>query len=235
MAVLMPVLVAAQRPGLRAQTGETATQSAESQSAAQPAAQPAAVEQFQHLEDSWSIALVNKDQYALENLLAPTFVDISAAAAVNTRNQSIADTLAGLPKPLLSVEQKVVNVRVVSDVAIVEGTYVMRLRDNERTRDQRGIFTHVYQRSRNSWSCVSAQQTAVVDQLESGKGRASAAPSRASGSSAGDPAAKKSSAALPFHIPLLYKGPESKTSEPAPASNPPQQPSTPPPTGNPQQ
>ncbi len=184
-------------------------------------AQPAAIQQFQHLEDTWSIALVNKDQYTLENLLSPTFVDISAAAAVNTRNQSIADTLAGLPKPLLSVEQKVVNVRVVSDVAIVEGTYVMRLRDSERTRDQRGIFTHVYQRSRNSWSCVSAQQTAVVDQME-GKGRASST-GGAPGETSGTPAAKKSSAALPFHIPLLYKGSEAKTAQQTPpAGNPPQ-------------
>ena len=182
----------------------------------QPAAPLTLVQQFQHLEDAWSIALVNKDQYALENLLAPTFVDISASAAVNTRNQSIADTLAGVPEPLLSIEQKVVNVRVVSDVAIVEGTYVLRLREEQRTRDERGIFTHVYQRARNHWSCVSAQRTAVVDQLEGGKGRAAST----------GPTEKKSSAGLPFHIPLLYKGSssgsDSKPQAQAPAANPPQ-------------
>ena len=170
--------------------------------------------QFQKIEDALSVALVQKDQYALENLLQPTFIDISAAAAVKTRNQSIADTLAGLPEPLLSVEQKVVNVRVVSDVAVVEGTYVLRLKEDQRTRDERGIFTHVYQRSRNSWSCVSAQRTAVVDELEGGKGKASA----------GSATEKKSNAALPFHIPLLYKGAEAKTPVPTPTTtpNPPQ-------------
>lgn len=172
--------------------------------------QPPVVQQFQKTEDSWSIALVNKDQYALENLFAPTFIDISAAAAVSTRNQAIADALAGLPEPLISVEQKVVNVRVVSDVAIVEGTYVLRLKEGEHTRDERGIFTHVYQRLRNTWSCVSAQRTAVVDQLEGGKGRG-----------AGTSGEKKSNAALPFHIPLVYKGSESKNPPSAPAPAPP--------------
>ena len=169
------------------------------------------VQQFQKLEDSWSIALVNKDQYALENLLLPTFIDIAASAAVSTRNQSIADTLAGLPEPLLSVEQKVVNVRVVSDVAVVEGTYMLRLKEDQKTRDERGIFTHVYQRSRNTWSCISAQRTAVVDELEGAKGKS-------------EGGGKKSNAALPFHVPLLYKGAEAKTpQQPAPAPANPQQ------------
>ena len=189
--------------------------------------QPALITQFQQLEDQWSIALAHRDQYVLENLMAPSFTDISAEAAVNTRNQLIVDTLAGLPQPLLSVEQKVVSVRVVSDVAIVEGTYMLRLKEDQKTRDERGIFTHVYQRARNNWSCVSAQRTAVVDQLEGSKGRttASAKPVAAGGSAgqgSGAAPEKKSNAALPFHIPLLYKGKES--SAPDGASQAPAQP-----------
>jgi hypothetical protein len=178
---------------------------------AEAQAQPGTVQQFQKTEDSWSVALVNKDQYGLENLMSPTFIDIAASGAVNTRNQSIADTLAGLPQPLLSVEQKVVNVRVVSDVAIVEGTYVMRLKQEARTRDERGIYTHVYQRSHNTWSCVSAQRTAVVDELEGGRGKA------VSAGGSGASSEKKSNAALPFHIPLLYRGPDIKN-PPAPSA-----------------
>lgn len=174
------------------------------------------VESFQKLEDAWSVALVNKDQFAMENLFLPTFIDVSAKAQVNTRNQLIADTIAGLPEPLLSVEQKVVNVRVVSDMAVVEGTYILRMKEEQRTRDERGIFTHVYQRSRNNWSCISSQRTAVVDQLENAKGNRAAA-------AAGDPG-KKSNAALPFHIPLIYGG---KTST-APAATAATPPATPP-------
>ena len=99
-------------------------------------------------------------------------VDISAAAEISTRNQVIANALAGLPEPLVSVEQKVVNVRVVSDVAIVEGTYVLRLREGSGVREERGVFTHVWERVRNAWGCVSAQRTAVVDRVEGKRGDA---------------------------------------------------------------
>ena len=173
--------------------------------------QPPAVRQFQTLEDSWSVALANKDQFALENLLSPTYIDISASAQVTTRNQFIADTLASLPQPLVSIEQKVVNVRVVSDVSVVEGTYKLRLREGGRIRDERGIFTHVWERRRDSWSCISAQRTAVVDQVE-GKGK---------NGDPGSPAtAKPSSASEPFHIPLIYKGAPSKPAPQAPATPP---------------
>ncbi len=175
----------------------------------QTQAKPPLILEFQKLEDSWSVALVGKDQYALENLLAPTFIDVSAKAAITTRNQSIADTLSGLPQRLLSVEQKVVTVRVISDVAVVEGTYMLQLKEAQRTRDERGVFTHVYQRTHNSWSCVSAQRTALVDQLE---GSRAAASGESSGVAAGA-SEKKSNAALPFHIPLLHKGLESKAPE----------------------
>jgi len=180
---------------------------------------PPLVLEFQKLEDSWSVALVGKDQYALENLMTPTFINISARAAITTRNQFIADTLAGLPQRLLSVEQKVVNVQVVSDVAVVQGTYMLQLKEAQHTRDERGVFTHVYQRTHNAWSCVSAQRTAVVDQLEGGRVAAGAG---SSGAAAGV-TEKKSNAALPFHIPLLHKGLDSKApdqTQPSTANSP---------------
>ena len=175
--------------------------------------QPTAVVQFQGLEDKWSVALAQKDQFALENLLLPGMVNISAGAEISTRNQLIANTLAGLPEPLVSVEQKVVNVRVVSDVAVVEGTYVLRLKEGDRVRDERGVFTHVWERARNTWGCVSAQRTAVVDQVE-GRGATRASARDTQGQ-------KKSSAEAPFHIPLIYKGAQ-KAPESAAAGSPPQ-------------
>ncbi len=176
--------------------------------------QGSTVAQFQGLEDKWSVALAQKDQFALENLLLPSMVNISAGAQIDTRNQLIANTLAGLPEPLVSVEQKVVNVRVVSDVAIVEGTYVLRLKEDNRVRDERGVFTHVWQRARNTWGCVSAQRTSVVDQIESSRRGAE----RAGAADAG--AQKNSDAEAPFHIPLLYKGAKTKTPAASAVGNP---------------
>ena len=172
-------------------------------------AQPSAVQQFQHIEDNWSVALVNKDQFALDNLLAPTFIGISADAQVSTRNQLISDALASLPEPLLSIEQKVVNVRTLGDLAIVQGTYMLRWRERSNvTRDERGIYTHVYERERDHWVAVNAQRTAVVDAVEGGKKKAKA------------DSGKKPASDLPFHIPLLSHGGQSTAPVPPVTSDP---------------
>ena len=139
------------------------------------AAQPSLVEQFQKVEDGWSVAVAHKDQYALDNLLAPSFIDIAADGEVSTRNLRIANTLAGLPNPVLSMEQRVVNVRVVSDVAVVEGTYRLKLKDGLEVRDERGIFTHLYQKLKDRWQCINAQRTATVNEVEGKKANQKAA------------------------------------------------------------
>ena len=167
---------------------------------------PPEVTQFQHVEDNWSIAFVKKDQYAMELLLAPTFVNISAAGEVSTRNQLIAQMFDHTAGELLSMEQRAVNVRVLGDVAIVQGTYLIQYRASSHTIDERGVFTHVYQRARASWLCVNAQRTAVFDQAEDKQKQAG----------------KKSNAALPFHIPLVYKGADSAQPAPTPDKQPPQ-------------
>ncbi len=169
--------------------------------APQPESQ-ANILQFQHLEDDWSIAFVKKDQYGMELLLAPTFVNISAAGAVSTRNQLVAEMFDHSTGDLLSMEQRVVNVRMLGDVAVDEGTYVIHYRAGSHTIDERGVFTHVYQRTRNNWNCLNAQRTAVFDQTDEKQKQA----------------AKKSNAALPFHVPLVYKGKDSTQPPPAPGT-----------------
>jgi ketosteroid isomerase-like protein len=170
---------------------------------AQPPETPADVSQFQHIEDNWSIAFVKKDQYAMELLLAPTFVDISAAGTVSTRNQTIAEMFDHSTGELLSMEQRAVNVRVLGDTALVEGTYVIHYKAGSHTIDERGVFTHVYQRTRANWICVNAQRTAVFDEPDEKQKQT----------------AKKSGAALPFHIPLIYKGADSSQSPPPAAAD----------------
>lgn len=157
---------------------------------AQQAEAAPATRQFQQLEDKWSAALANKDQYALELLLAPTFVDISAAGSISTRNQLISGMFDHASGDLLSIEQRAVNVRVLGDLSIVDGTYILHYRAGTHAIDERGVFTHVYQQARASWVCIHAQRTAVFDQAEDKQKQPG----------------KKSNTAVPFHIPLLYKG-----------------------------
>lgn len=149
---------------------------------------PPDIKEFQGYEDQWSNAVVKNDQYTMEFLLSPLFVDISSTGDVTTRNQQIAELFQKGEEPV-SMQQRVVTVRTFGDTAVVSGTYIIRVRANGNIREERGIFTHVYNRSRMRWACVNAQRTAVVD-LTSGKQKAQ----------------KKSDATEPFHIPLLYQG-----------------------------
>jgi ketosteroid isomerase-like protein len=152
---------------------------------------PTQLQAMQQIEDSWSAALAKRDQYGLELVLSPQFVDISADGEVRSRNQEIAYILNKFPD-LISLEQTVVSVRTLGDVALVNGTYVLRRRASGHPVDEKGVFSHVFQRNRSTWQCINAQRTIVVEQPV--------------GKKAAETASKKSSAELPFHVPFLHKG-----------------------------
>jgi ketosteroid isomerase-like protein len=155
--------------------------------------QPPEIQSFQNLEDQWSEAEVKPDQYGMELLLSPYFVDISSAGEVQTRNQLIATMFEKGGPRLLSMEQKVASVRVFGDTAVVSGTYIVHVQVNYDPREERGIFTHVYERTRAGWLCVNSQRTMVADESLT-KTKKPKAPK------------KKSTAELPFHIPLIHHG-----------------------------
>jgi ketosteroid isomerase-like protein len=179
-------------PGLRAQQAQSVMPGQTSQ--------PPEIKEFQGYEDQWSTAVVKADQYQLEFLLSPLYVDISATGDVTTRNQQIAELFQKGGDEPVSMEQKVVSVRTFGDTAIVSGTYIVKWKPNGVLKEERGIFTHVYNRQRNHWACVNAQRTAVVD-LTPGKEKTQ----------------QKSNAPLPFHIPLFHQGAQS--TQPASAQN----------------
>ena len=181
--------------------GAPALRAQQSQSVQAGQTQPPEVKEFQGYEDQWSEAVVKADQYQLEYLLSPLYVDISSTGEVTTRNQQIADLFQKDGMEPVSMEQKVVSVRTFGDTAIVSGTYIVRWKTNGNLREERGIFTHVYNRQRDHWACVNAQRTAVVD-LTPGKQQK---------------AEQKSNAPLPFHIPLFHQGAQS--TQPASAQN----------------
>jgi ketosteroid isomerase-like protein len=154
-------------------------------------AQSAEMKEMQKLEDQWSDAIVKRDQYGLELLLSPLFVGISASGEVTTRNQQIALLYQKTTDPL-TMEQRVISSRMLGDVAVVNGTYITRHKTGSDTIEERGIFTHVFQRVRSNWLCINSQRTLVAED-----------------SSAKPKVVKKSTAQLPFHVPFLYKGADS--------------------------
>ena len=167
--------------------------------------QPPEIVQFQKLEDQWSDAEAKRDQYQLELLMSPVLVNISATGEVTTRNQQIAQLYEKSGPQLVSMEQRVVNVRTFEDTAVVDGTYIIKWKINGQIEEERGIFTHVFQHARGNWVCVHAQRTAVVEKVDQKQ----------------KTTAKKSNAELPFHIPLIHEGAQSKQPPPAPGADPP--------------
>jgi hypothetical protein len=168
-------------------------------------AQSVEIKEMQKLEDQWSDAIVKRDQYGLELLLSPLYVGISANGEVTTRNQQIALLFQKTTDPL-TMEQRVISARMLGDVAVVNGTYITRRKDGSNSLEERGIFTHVYQKVRSNWLCINSQRTLVAEEA-----------------GAKQKTAKKSNADLPFHVPFLFKGADStKPQQQAPATTDPQ-------------
>lgn len=146
------------------------------------------VQEFQKIEDKWTGAVNDRDQYGLELVLSPLFVGISASGDVTTRNQQLADVISE-PDKTLHLAQQVVTVRLLGDIAVANGTYVLHHKVGNNEVDEKGVFTHVFERLHNSWVCVNAQQTVLrEDGGPQGKGKK-----------------KQSQAEMPFHIPLFSK------------------------------
>jgi len=152
-------------------------------------AESPAIREFQKLEDAWSDAINLRDQYSLELVLSPLFVDVSASGDITTRNQQLAMVIAGEDKTI-HLDQRVITVRMLGDIAVANGTYALHHKVNSAQLDEKGIFTHVFERAHGGWLCINSQRT-VLREDSNAKPR------------------KQSNAELPFHIPLFSKSDKS--------------------------
>lgn len=182
-------------------SGFSAARAQQAQSVAPGQALPPEVKLFQGLEDKWTVAVVNKDQYAIELLLSPVYVGISSTGEVATRNQQISDLFDKGAPQTLSLLQRVISVRIFGNAAVVSGTYDVKWKNGGPVREERGIFTHIYTQTQDRWECVNAQRTAVVDATPGATKKKKTKENR-------------SDAEQPFHIPLLHKG--ATPAQPAP-------------------
>ena len=173
--VLVASLIA---PGLFAQAPTTSAESPE-------------IRDLQKVEDSWSSALNQRDQYGLELVLSPLFVNVSATGEVTTRNQQVVGLLNESDKTA-ATDMRVVTVRMLGDVAVANGTYSFTHKGTSGQVEEKGVFTHVFQRQHGNWVCLNAQRTLLRED--------------APGKAAKTKAKSQSKAELPFHIPLFSKG-----------------------------
>jgi ketosteroid isomerase-like protein len=150
------------------------------------------VREFQKIEDNWSESVNNRDQYGLELVMSPLFVDVSATGDITTRNQQVAMAIGSEDKTL-HIDQRVITVRMLGDVAVANGTYALHHRVGTAEANEKGIFTHVYEKTHGGWLCINSQRTILREEAN------------------GKQQKKQSAAEMPFHIPLFSKS--EKTSE----------------------
>ena len=143
------------------------------------------IRDFQKIENSWSNAVNQHDQYGLELVLSPLFVDVAGNGDISTRNQQLALVVTGEDKTQ-HLEQRVITVRMLGDVAVANGTYVLHRKGGAAQVDEKGVFTHVFERLRGGWVCINSQRT-VLREDSNAKVK------------------KQSNAELPFHFPLFGK------------------------------
>jgi ketosteroid isomerase-like protein len=161
--------------------------------AAQPAAASAespAIHDFQKIEDAWDDAIDQRDQYALELVLSPLFMDVSASGDFTTRNQQLALLITGEDKTL-HLEQRVITVRMLGDITVANGTYVLRRKAGSAPVEEKGVFTHVFERARGGWLCINSQRTKLPTDTSA-------------------KAKKQTGAESPFHIPIPLFGKSEK-------------------------
>jgi len=82
----------------------------------------------------------------------------------------------------IHLDQRVITVRMLGDIAVANGTYVLHHKVNSAELNEKGIFTHVFERAHGGWLCINSQRTVLRGGLER-------------------KAQKQSNAELPFHIP----------------------------------
>ena len=156
------------------------------------------IRELQKVEDSWDNALNQRDQYGLELVLSPLFVNVSANGDVTTRNKQIVAVINQEDKAA-TTDARVVTVRMLGDVAVANGTYSFTHKVNGSVVDEKGVFTHVFQRVHGNWVCVNAQRTMLREDAP-GKGKKAKSDSKAE---------------LPFHFPLFSKGDKSDNTGPS--------------------
>jgi ketosteroid isomerase-like protein len=144
------------------------------------------IAQFQKIEDSWSDAVNRRDQYGLELVLSPLFVDVSSGGDVTTRNQQVVQVINGEDKTI-SLTQKVITVRMLGDIAVANGTYTLHHKVNGNPVDEKGVYTHVFERVHSGWLCINSQRTVLRQENSNAK------------------KSRPTTASEPFHIPFLGK------------------------------
>jgi hypothetical protein len=148
--------------------------------------------EFQKIESQWSAAENKHNQYGLDLVLSPLLVNVSQNGDITTHDQQIVKALNNDDR-MYYLSQRVIAVRMLGDIAVVNGTYTLRHRVNSAVVLDHGVFTHVFEREHGRWMCVNAQRT-LVSQVSNAKKKHHVKHTDE----------KASTRSHPFHIPFIH-------------------------------
>ena len=119
---------------------------------------------FQMIEDTWSDAVNRHDQYGVESVLSPQFINVSSDGNITTRNQQLALVVTDEDK-VLRLERHGIAVRLLGDIAVARGTYSLLRKNEPAHTEEKGVLTHVFERHSGRWIRINAQRTIVPRDL----------------------------------------------------------------------
>lgn len=113
------------------------------------------------LEGDWAVALVERDEAALDRIVSPDWVLTDPMGGLMTRAQAEADLKTGILKfELIKFDE--LKVRVYGDAAIVYGLDTENSQYKGRDMSGQYRFTDVFVKRDGRWQAVSTQVTRVV-------------------------------------------------------------------------
>ena len=121
---------------------------------------------MQKITDRWDDAILIRDAYALDLVLSPKLVDISSNGHVDNRD-ALVTRVTQKHSPIVSLDQTVAHVRMLGNVAIVNGTYHFKFHlddEGRKQKDETGVYSQVFERLQNTWVCINSQRTALLAQ-----------------------------------------------------------------------
>ena len=112
-------------------------------------------------EASWSKAMVAKDVTALKEIIAPDWIGQNQTGKQTTRTEFLAGITSGEDK-MSSMTNHDVHVRIVGDLAIVQGMDTEE--SSHKGASTSGVYswTDVFQKRGGKWVAIASQNTPVT-------------------------------------------------------------------------
>lgn len=112
------------------------------------------------LEADWSKASVAKDAATIGKILAPDWVGQGSEGTRNTRDKVLADLKAG-KDAATSMTNHDVHVRIIGDIAIVQGADDEKSTHNGKDSSGTYTWTDIFQKRSGQWVAIASQSTPV--------------------------------------------------------------------------